>query len=130
MEAGAHDDRLSNGSCNMNAESLAEEPLPDATTAITTTTDASDAAAAADTAEAIEEVRSRLTVEENAVVADDMALRYLRASAMDAKHAIRRIKITLKWWQEENPQRMACTACLVDPSSHYMHVACRDLTGR
>jgi hypothetical protein len=75
-------------------------------------------------------VRQLLPEMDNRDCSDEMIYRYLRATGGDLNATARRLRATTDWYRRERPTEMFCPACPMEPCSHYMHVACRDLRGR
>lgn len=78
-------------------------------------------------------IRSFLSKEQNDRCPKDMISRYWRATGKDTRHAARRLKDTLSWWDKEKPSEILCTACPFDKPgkcSHYMQIVCRDKFSR
>lgn len=78
----------------------------------------------------ISQVRHGLTAEENQAVTDEDVCRFIRASAKDLTHAVKRLKHTLSWRREEMPHLVVCPACVRTANSHYMHTIGFDRCGR
>lgn len=78
-------------------------------------------------------IRSLLSKEQNDRCPKDMISRYWRATGKDTRHAARRLKDTLSWWDKERPSEVLCPACPLDKPgrcSHYMQIVCKDKLSR
>lgn len=67
-------------------------------------------------------LQSKVPKELSSLCDDKMAARYIRATGGDMKKAESRLKSSLLWRKEVNPESMVCHACRKDMRSHYLHV--------
>ncbi|GMH32744.1 hypothetical protein BSKO_00578 [Bryopsis sp. KO-2023] len=68
-------------------------------------------------------LRSMLPSELNSSCNDKMAARYIRATGGDIKKAESRLRASLLWRKEFQPEKVVCAACRSNKTSHYLQVA-------
>ncbi len=69
------------------------------------------------------ELEEKVGAEKASAVSDERTLqRFFRATGGHVQHTIKRLAHTAQWRHEHNPEHLDCSACLADPSSHYMHM--------